>query len=173
MTCDIGYRTTFLYECLCKMANREEKLRNVAMVAKFLDDNKLKTSLKKWILTDSNFIMSNGGEIFLGWMRKCRKRKRKCLCCVVFTNSIKWAHEISKFHVAVVQRRLRSVLLIKSIAFLPFSLPSPSSLLKLSIVAIQKFCYDGIATSNFCLLQVSTYRCVIKSVLCFCIVFSV
>ena len=40
MTCDIGYRTTFLYEYLCKMANREEKLSHVAMVAKFLDDNK-------------------------------------------------------------------------------------------------------------------------------------
>ena len=41
MTCEIGYRTTVLYECLCKMAKREEKLRHVAMVAKFLDDNKL------------------------------------------------------------------------------------------------------------------------------------
>ena len=46
MTCVIANRTTFLYKCLRKMANRE-KLRHVAMVAKFLDDNKLKTSLKK------------------------------------------------------------------------------------------------------------------------------
>ena len=37
--------------------NKEEKsLRHVAMVAKLLDDNKLKTSLKEWIRTASNFI---------------------------------------------------------------------------------------------------------------------
>ena len=36
---------------------REEKsLRHVAMAAKFLDHNKPKTSLKKWIRTASNFI---------------------------------------------------------------------------------------------------------------------
>ena len=35
--------------------NREEELLR-AMVAKFLDDNKLKTSLKKWIHTVTNFI---------------------------------------------------------------------------------------------------------------------
>ena len=37
--------------------NREEKsLRHVAMVAKFLEDNKTKTPLKKWIRTVSKFI---------------------------------------------------------------------------------------------------------------------
>ena len=36
--------------------NREKSLRHVAMVEKFLDDNKPKTSLKKGILTVSNFI---------------------------------------------------------------------------------------------------------------------
>jgi len=55
--------------------NREEKsLRHVAMVAKFLDDNKP----KKWIRTPSNFIglihfhfyLANVGEIFLGWIWK-------------------------------------------------------------------------------------------------------
>ena len=29
--------------------------------------------------------------------------------CAVFTNSIKWAHEIRKFHLAIVQRLLRNV----------------------------------------------------------------
>ena len=38
---------------------------------------------------------------------------------------------------------------LKPIAFLPFSLPSPASLLKLSIVVIQKFCYHGNMTSHF------------------------
>ena len=43
-----------------KLANREEKsLRHVAMVATLLDDNKLKTSLKKWNRTVSNFIDLN------------------------------------------------------------------------------------------------------------------
>ena len=37
---------------------------------------------------------------------KLRKRKKKC---VVFTYFIKRAHEIRKFHVVVVQRRLRNV----------------------------------------------------------------
>ena len=36
--------------------NREKSLRHVAMVAKILDDNKLKTSLKEWIRTASNLI---------------------------------------------------------------------------------------------------------------------
>ena len=37
----------------------------------------------------------------------------------------------------------------KLIAFLPFSLPSPSSLLELPIAVIQKFCYHGNMTSHF------------------------
>ena len=62
-----------------KLANREEKsLRHVAMVATFLDDNKPKTSLKKWNGTVSNFIdliyfhfnLSNIGEIFWSWIRE-------------------------------------------------------------------------------------------------------
>ena len=36
--------------------NNREKLRHVAMVAKFLDDNTSETSLKKGIRTVSNFI---------------------------------------------------------------------------------------------------------------------
>ena len=35
---------------------REKSLRQVAMVAKYLDDNKPKTSIKKWVRTVSNFI---------------------------------------------------------------------------------------------------------------------
>ena len=43
--------------CIFYLKSREEKsLRHVAMVAKFLDDNKPKTSLKKWIHTVTNFI---------------------------------------------------------------------------------------------------------------------
>ena len=44
-------------ETLFMNTNREEKsLRYVAMVAEFLDDNKLEMFLKKWICTISNFI---------------------------------------------------------------------------------------------------------------------
>ena len=45
----------------------ERRSRYVAMVAKFLDDNKPKTSLKKQICAASNFIyfnLSNVGERF-------------------------------------------------------------------------------------------------------------
>ena len=43
----------------------------------------------------------------------------------------------------------------KPIAFLPFSLPSTSSLLKLPIVVIQKFCYHGNVTLHFSSLLLS------------------
>ena len=67
--------------------------------------------------------------------------KEKENCCFVFLSSAK--PEIRHFHVAVVQRRLtseqkrrdvRAELLFcrsKTVGFLPFSLPLPSSLLKL------------------------------------------
>ena len=57
------------------------------MVAKFLDDNKPKTFLKKWIHTASNYI--NRIQFHLIWQ-------------------IKQACEIRKFHVAGVQRRQRN-----------------------------------------------------------------
>ena len=66
--------------------------------------------------------------------------KEKESCCLVFPSSTK--REFRRhFHVVVVQRRLRnvqkSVMHVQSccFAFLPFSLPSPSSLLKLPNVA--------------------------------------
>ena len=61
--------------------------------------------------------------------------KEKESCCLLFPSSTK--REIRHFHVVVVQRRQRnvqkSVLHVQSFcfAFLPFSLPSPSSLRKL------------------------------------------
>ena len=70
--------------------------------------------------------------------------KRKENGCLVFSSST--TREIRHFHVVVVQRRLRNVpkrrdagakLLFyqfRPIGFLPFSLPSPSSLLKLPFV---------------------------------------
>ena len=66
--------------------------------------------------------------------------KEKENCCLVFPSSTK--HEISHFHVVVVQRRQRNVQKMrdaraqlflcqsKPTGFLPFLLPSPSSLLK-------------------------------------------
>ena len=140
------------------------------MVAIFLDDNKPKISLKKWIRTVSNFVdlirfhfLFNIGEFFWGWILKdriCVKKKKIFVWCS--PTPLKRAHEIRKFHViaAVVPRRLRNVqkrdaraallfCLWKPIAFLPFSLPSLSSLVKLSIVVIWKFCYHGNVTSHF------------------------
>ena len=103
--------------------------------------------------------------LFLKSWRNCRGlnpkgpylslEKEKENSCAVFTNSIKRAREIRKFQVADLQRRLRNVqksvcfASINRLFFLPFSLPSPSLLLKLSIVVILKCCYHGNVTSHF------------------------
>ena len=91
------------------MLNREEKsLRHVAMVAKFLDDNKPKSHLKsKFALFQTSSILFNFKcwQNFLDLIRKTVSEKEKETFCVVFTYSVKRAREIRKFHVAVVQRR--------------------------------------------------------------------
>ena len=62
----ITWKSTFTFAILCltvkfhtlywiQLYREEKSLRHVATVAKFLDDNKPKTSLKKWIRTVSNF----------------------------------------------------------------------------------------------------------------------
>ena len=88
------------------------------------------------------------------------------LLCTVFTYPVKRASEIRKFQVVVVQRLLKngqkSVRHVQSccftdinlLLFLPFSLPSPSLLLELAFVVIQKFCYRGNVTSHFSLFPV-------------------
>ena len=92
-----------------KPYNREEKLlRHVAMVAKFLDDDKPKTSLKKWTRTVSNFVTLWCVKYwwnFLGLKSKgpyLSLEKEKDNFCGLFTYSIKRTGEIRKFHVAVV-----------------------------------------------------------------------
>ena len=91
------------------------------MEAKFLSDNKPKTLPIKEVNSHCvklhrsysiSFNLSNLGKIFRSWIQKdrnyVRKTKRK-IFTVVFTHSTERAHEIRKFHVAVVQRRLRNV----------------------------------------------------------------
>ena len=100
--------------------NTEEKtLRHVATVANFLNNNKLKTSLKsEYALFQSSLILFN----FISFVKCWRHflvvnpkgpyislEKEKGLFCVLFSYFIKRAHEIRKFHVAVVQPRLRNV----------------------------------------------------------------
>ena len=98
------------------LSNREEKsLHHVAMVAKFLDDNKLIRSLKSLFAlfqTSLNpysisFNLANLGEIFFGPYLSLENESDSF--CVVFTSSIKWAHEIRTFHVIVVQQQQRNV----------------------------------------------------------------
>ena len=99
------------------------------------------------------------GVKFERTVSKFRKRKRQFLRCArLFRKAVR---EIGKFHVAVVQRRLRNVQ--KSVThvhsccfadinlwlFFQFSLPSPASLPKLPVVVIQKFCCHGNVTSQF------------------------
>ena len=85
------------------------------MVAKFSDDNKPKTSLKRRIRTASNFI--DFIQFHLIWHMLVKfpglnpkgpylsLEEEKDNFCVVFTYSIKQACEIRKFRVAGVQRR--------------------------------------------------------------------
>ena len=107
-----------------------------------------------------SFNLSKVGEIFgvesERTVSKFRKKENENLC-VVFTNSMKWARETRKFHVAVMQRWLKSVMHVQICRFaninlrifLPFSLPSPWSLLKFRIAVIQTFCYHSNVTSHF------------------------
>ena len=93
--------------------------RHVAMVAQFLVDKKLKTSLQKWICTVSNFtdliqfhlicqmLAKFWGFDYKRTVSRFRKRKRNILCCA--HQLPKRACEIQKFHGAVAQLWLRNV----------------------------------------------------------------
>ena len=109
---------TVLFKKLCGkiLWYREKKsLCHDAMVAKFLDDNKPKMSLRNWIHTVSDFsdlvqfhficqMLANfSGVKSERTVSRFRKRKRKLL------RSFKPEHEIRKFHVPVMQWWLRSV----------------------------------------------------------------
>ena len=90
--------------------NREEKsLRHVAMVATFLDDNKLKihfTHCFKLHRSYSVHLICQMLAKFSGFNPKgpyLSLEKQKETFCVVFTYSVKRPREIRKFHVAVVQ----------------------------------------------------------------------
>ena len=101
---------------------REEmSLSHVATVAKFLNENKPKRSLKsEFALFQTTSIFFNFILFVKCWrnlsrvesertLSKFRKRQRKFY--VVFTYSLKRVREIRKwrFHVVVVRRRLRNV----------------------------------------------------------------
>ena len=81
----------------------------------------------------------------------------KQIFCVVLTYSIKRAREIRKFHVAVVQQRLRNVqksvmhvqrCFFPTLNLLFFAVRSRRCKDAL-IVVIQKLCYHGNVTSHF------------------------
>ena len=144
--------------------NREEKLlHHVAMVAKFPDDNKSKVTWKvdlrcfklhwSYLICQAlaKFCGLNPKGPYLGW------ENEKETFCVVLTYSIKWAREIRKCHVTVMQQQLRnaqkSMMHMQSCFFanvnLLFFCCSPSPLQKLPIVVIQKFWNHGNVTSHF------------------------
>ena len=146
-------------------------LRCVTVVAKSLDDN------KKWIRTVSNLLNLIQFQFlcqilvkFSGVKSKrtvSQLRRRKGNYCVVFTNSIKQARQIRKFHVPVVHQWLGNNKKVcctckvvvshnKPIALLLFSFLL-RSLLELPVVAIQKFCYHGNVTSYFSSLVSTDY----------------
>ena len=92
----------------------EKSLRHVAMVAKFLDDNKPKTSLLKWVQTSSmlfnliQFVKYWRNSLGLNPKGPCLSlEKEKEHFWVVLTYFVK--RVIRKFYVAIMQRRLRNV----------------------------------------------------------------
>ena len=103
--------------CIFYLKSREKSLRHVAMVAKFLDDNKPKTSLKKWIHTVTNFIdliqfhlicqmlAKFSGVKSERIMSKLTKKEKKI---VKLCSPTPYSRHV-KFHATVVQRRLRNV----------------------------------------------------------------
>ena len=92
--------------------NREEKsLHHVAMVAKCLDDKVTLKSIRT-ILNFTDVVQFGKSWQNFPWDRIYRYlclEKKVTIFVVVFTYSIKWAREIRKFHVIVVQRRQRNV----------------------------------------------------------------
>lgn len=106
----------FFSKCICLpkkrplqlsfVINGEKLLHHLVMVAKLLDDDKLKTLLKKWGCTVSTFIDLIQFEIE---RTVSMFRKKRGNFCVMFTYSIKQVRKIGKFHIAVVQWRLKNV----------------------------------------------------------------
>ena len=160
------------------------------MVAIFLDHNKPKTSLKKWIHPVSNFIHLIQFHLICQMLTKFsvveskrtvskfRKRKRKILCCVHW-HSISGCVKLGSFRLQSCNNGWKMykkvwcicihivvVLLYKPTAFLPFLLLSPLSLLKLPIIVIQKFCHHGNVMTHFSSLL--SYWNKVYSTLIFC-----
>ena len=95
---------------------------------------------------------------------KVRKRKRKFFCCVHPVHKA-GARNVSCYRRAMTatkctkKRDARAKLLpcqSKPVVFLPFLFSSPSLLLKLPLIVIQKFCYHSNVTSHFSSLKKST-----------------
>ena len=114
---------------------------------KFLDDNKPKNHLKSiFALFQTSPILFNfvcqmlakfSGVESEGIVPKIRKRKETFR--LVFTYSVKRAREIRKFHVAVLQRRLKNV--------------------QKSVMHVQSCCFTNVNLLLFCRSRCRCRRC--------------
>ena len=118
-----------------------------------------------------SFTSSNIGKCFWSWILKdcikVQEKKRKLLSCVPVLDKT-WIQALSRCSRAMTAKKCTKkawctckvvVLLIKPIPFLPFSLPSASSLLKLPIVIDRKLHKKSLkneVTFKFCLSFVVT-----------------
>ena len=97
---------------------------------------------------------------------KVRKIKIKLFCCVHPVHKA-GARNVSCYRRAMTatkctkKRDARAKLLpcqSKPVVFLPFLFSSPSSLVKLPLVVIQKFCHHGNVTSHLSSLKINSYQ---------------
>ena len=106
-------------QIIVKVQLRGEVVTSCCHGSKILGWQQIKTSLKKWIRTVSNFIDLIQFHLICEMLAKfsgfnpkgpyLSLQKEEENFSDVFTYSLKRASEISKFHVAVVQQRLRNV----------------------------------------------------------------
>ena len=136
-----------------RLQRRRDRCASLCHSSKFLDDNKPKALNQKRHLQVNlhsfTLILANVSVVEFERTYLSSEREKENLC-VVFTYSIKRATTAKK---CTDKCNARAKLLFcqpKPIAFLPFLLPSPSTLLiKFPIVVIQKCFFHSQGTSHF------------------------
>ena len=127
---------------LNKYIIEEKSWRHVSTVAKFLDDNKPKREIA---LFQTSSILFNFIYFVKCWRNFLGLNPKGSYLLHLLHKAGEWNWEVSCRGRATTAKKgtKRRDARAKAIAFLSFSLPSPSSLIGLPIVVIKKFGYHG------------------------------